>query len=389
VVAEIAASVVLLVCAGLLIRALLTIRGVDPGFNAENVLTMRVELPMPKYRTVAARDGFYAQVLEAVRALPGVRSAGFVSFLPISSFRGGIWPVTVAGDTSSDVRSANNVASIRYVTPGYFEAMQIRLTRGRNITDGDRLDRPPVAVVSESFVRRYWPDEDPIGRRFTFAFAEREVVGVVGDVRFRGLERVSEPQVYLSPWQVADGAILYYIPKALAIRTSGVPTSVFPAVREIIRRAEPALPIYEVQTLADMVDLDTATRATQVRVLAVFAAIAFGLAAVGIHGLLSFAVSQRVNEIGVRMALGAQAPDILRMVLSRGLALAGAGVLIGVLAGYAAGRSMEALLAGVPAADGPTLAAAIALALVMTFVGTLAPTLRALRVDPMTALRAE
>jgi hypothetical protein len=186
---------------------------------------------MPEYKTVTRREAFYASVLEGVRAVPGVTSAAFVSFLPISSFRGGIWPVSVKGDAeaATDVRTANNSAAIRYVTPGFFRAMSTPLKRGRDIDSGDTRDRPFVAVVSESFVRRYFPDQDPIGRHFTFAYADREIVGVAGDVRFRGLERKSEPQVYLSSQQVADGAITFYAPKALAVRTKGDPARFAPA----------------------------------------------------------------------------------------------------------------------------------------------------------------
>jgi putative ABC transport system permease protein len=391
VVAEIIASVVLLVSAGLLIRALLTVQSIDPGFKPEGVLTMRTELPMPEYRTVVAREAFYARVLQQVRALPGVTSAGFVSFLPMSSFRGGMWTVSVKGDTeaASDIRSATNVAAIRYATTGYFETMGIPIKRGRDIALSDTRDRQFVAVVSESFVRRYWPHEDPIGRHFTFAFADREVVGVAGDVRFRGLERVSEPQVYLSSQQVPDGAITFYTPKALALRIRGNPSALGSLVRNVIRSADSKLPITEMQTLTDLVDLETASRSVQVRVLAAFAAIAFVLAAVGIHGLLSFTVSQRTQEIGVRMALGAQSGDILSMVVRRGLMLAVAGVVPGVIVAYLAGRSMEALLAGVKPADTLTLASAVGLSVLMTVLGSLAPTIRALRVDPMTALRAE
>jgi predicted permease len=320
-----------------------------------------------------------------------VTSAAFISFMPMSGFRGGMWPVSVKGDTdeASGIRSANNVAAIRYVTPGFFKTLGIALKRGRDISAGDSRDRQFAAVVSESFVKRYFPDQDPIGRRFTFAFAEREIVGVAADVKFRGLERKSEPQVYLSSQQVDDGMITFYAPKALAIRTSGDPAALAPAVRDIIRRADPKLPITSVQTLPDLVDLETASRAVQVRVLAAFAAVAFVLAAVGIHGLLSFAVSQRTAEIGVRIALGAQRRDILAMVLSRGVKLSLAGVVPGVLLAYAAGRSMEALLAGVHPADAVTIASAVGLSVLMTIVGTLAPTLRALRVDPIAALRTE
>jgi len=391
VVVEIVASVVLLVSAGLLIRALLTVQAIDPGFQAEGVLTMRAELPMPDYRRVLTREAFYSRVTQEARALPGVRSAAFVSFLPISRFRGGIWPVMVTGDAdaASDIRSATNVAAIRYVTPGYFGTMGIPMRRGRDISDADTTTRQFVAVVSESFVKRYWPGADPIGRHFTFAFADREVVGVAGDVRFRGLERRSELQVYLSSQQVADGAITFYAPQSLAVRTTADPERLAPAVRDIIRRADPKLPITELSTLTDMIDLETSSRSVQVRVLAAFALIAFVLAAIGIHGLLSFAVSQRTTEIGVRMALGARAADIVAMVLKRYAVLALVGVVVGVALAYAAGRSMQALLAGVEPADAMTLAGAVALSALMTMIGGLAPTLRAMRVDPITALRAD
>jgi predicted permease len=391
VVAEIIASVVLLVSAGLLIRALIAVQRIDPGFKAEGVLTMRTELPMPEYGRVTTREAFYARVLQDIRALPGVTSAGFVSFIPMSSFRGGIWPVAVKGYTeaSTDTRRFNTVASIRYVTPGFFQAMGIPLTHGRDISAADTRDRQFAAVVSESFVKRYWPKDDPIGRHFTFAFADREVVGVVGDVRFRGLERQSEPQVYLSSQQVEDGAITFYTPKALAVRTTVPPERLTAAVRAIVRRAEPKVPITQIQTLTDIVDFETASRAVQVRVLSAFALIAFVLAAVGIHGLLSFAVSQRVPEIGVRLALGAQPSDIVAIVLRRCVMLGLGGVVPGIAIAYAAGRGMEALLAGVKPSDAPTFAGAVSVSVLMTVLGGLAPTLRALRVDPIIALRTE
>jgi predicted permease len=391
VVTEIVASVVLLVSAGLLIRALMTVQGIDPGFKPEGVLTLTTSLPIPEYRLVAKREAYYSSVLQEVQALPGVTAAGFISFLPMSSFRGGIWPVSVKGDPSAaeDTRNANNVAGLRYVTRGFFEAMGIPLKRGRGIDVSDTQDRQFVAVVSESFVRRYWPNQDPIGKHFAFALADREVVGVVGDVRFRGLERVSEPQVYLSSKQVPDGAITFYAPKALAVKTTGDPASLAPSVRSIVRRADPKLPITELQTMSHIVDLDTASRSVQARVLAAFAIIAFVLAAVGIHGLLSFAVSQRTQEIGVRVALGAQRGDIVSMVGGRLVMLAIAGVVPGLILAYVAGRSMEALLAGVKPADAPTIVSAVVLSLLMTVLGGLMPTLRALRVDPITALRTE
>ena len=333
-------------------------------------------------------DAFYARVLGDVRALPGVANAAYVSFVPLA-FRGGMWPVSIDGRPVAAV--ANEVAVLRYATPGFFATLDIPITRGRDISESDVRDRPFVAVVSESFVRRYFPAADPIGRHFTYAFADREIVGVARDIRARGLERTSEPQVYLSAKQVPDGWIPLYAPKDLVIRTASSvdPASLVPAIRAIVHKADPQQPVSDVRTLAAVVDRETASRSVQVRVLGAFAAIAFVLAAVGIHGLLSFAVSQRAREIGVRMALGAQRRDILGMVVTRSLWLAFAGVVPGLALAYAAGRAMQALLVGVTPADLTTFASAGALAIVMTIAGSMMPTLRALRVDPIGALRAE
>jgi len=390
VVAEIVASTVLLVSAGLLMRALLAVQSRDPGFRSEGVLTLETPLPVPQYGKVAVRDAFYNRVLSEMRAYPGVVNAGFISYLPLGTMRGGIWPVSLDGRQVN--RADNQVAFLRYVTPGFLPTMGIRLLRGRNVADDDDGKHPFAAVVSESFVKRFWPNETPasaIGRHFNFAFADRVIVGVAGDVRFRGLERESEPQVYLSYKQVEDDSIIGYIPRALAVRTSTPPETLAPVTREIIRKADPQLPVTEVATLAELVERDTGSRTAQLRVVGAFAAIAFVLAAIGIHGLLSFAVSQRFQEIGVRMALGAQAGDILGMIVRRALVLAAAGIIPGVALAYASGRSMQALLVGVPPSDVVTFASVVALALVMTVGGTIVPALRAVRVDPITALRAE
>ncbi|HEV3140039.1 MAG TPA: ABC transporter permease, partial [Vicinamibacterales bacterium] len=391
VVVEIMASVVLLVSAGLLIRALLTVQRIDPGFKSDGVLTLRASLPIPQYARVATREAFYSRVLDDVRAIPGVTGAGLISFLPMSSMRGGIFPLAVAGSDPSmaNVRTANNVACLRYVTPGYFAALSIPITRGRDIADADDRDREAVAVVSESFVRRYFPDQDPIGRHFTLLGVDRVIVGVAGDVKFRGLERTSEPQVYYASKQMRDALMTYYSPRELAVKGSVAPATLAAAVRGVIRRVDPRVPVTALQTLDDLVGLETASRSVQVRVLGTFALAAFVLAAVGIHGLLSFTVSQRVQEIAVRIALGAPRREILLMVLRRGVRLAIAGVIPGIALAYAAGRSMEALLAGVKPADPATIAAAVTLAFVMTIVGSLAPAMRAIHVNPIDALKSE
>ena len=390
VVVEIVASVVLLVSAGLLMRALWTIQSTDPGFRSEGVLTMQLPLPTPQYNKVTTREAFYTRVVDEVKALPGVTGAAFVSHLPMGRMKGGIWPVSLDGRQVN--RAENQNAFLRYVTPGYFAALGVPFKSGRDVSASDAQDRQFVAVISESFIQRYWPKERPasvIGRHFTFAFDERTVVGVVGDIKMRGLEREAEPQVYLPSQQVKDGWIIGYVPRGFVVRSSTPPEALTPSIRAIVRKVDPTLPVSDVNTLIDVVERDTASRSTQLRVLGAFAAIAFVLAAVGIHGLLSFAVSQRVQEIGVRMALGAQSSDILTMIVKRSVWLSLAGVIPGIALAYAAGRWMQALLVGVTPADLPTFAAVGALAIVMTLVGTLMPTLRALRVDPISAIRTE
>jgi putative ABC transport system permease protein len=304
--------------------------------------------------------------------------------------RGGIWPVSVDGREVN--RADNKNAFLRYVTPGYFATIGVPFKSGRDVGDADARDRQFVAVISESFITRHWPTETPasvLGRHFTFALSERVVVGVVGDVKMRGLEREAEPQIYLPYKQVADDSIIGYIPRGLLIRSITPPETMAAAVRGIIGRIDPMLPVFDVASLTELVDRDTASRSVQLRVIGAFAAVAFLLAAVGIHGLLSFAVSQRSQEIGVRIALGAQPRDILRMVVSRSAMLAMAGVVPGVALAYAAGRGMEALLVGVTPHDAATFGSVVALAVLMTIAGTLLPALRAVRVDPLVAIRQE
>jgi predicted permease len=386
VIVEIMASVALLVSSGLLMRALLRIQATDPGFRTNGVLTVNTALPMPKFEKTSLRQEFFTRVLTGVRVLPGVSSAAYISFLPMVR-TGGIWPVAISGQPL--VRSELNTASLRFVTPGFFETLGIPLHIGRDVAESDRMDSPFVAVVSQSFVRRYWPGENPLGRHFQFAFHDRTVVGVVGDIRVRGLERTSEPQIYLPCRQMPDGEVVFYAPQNLVIRFTGTPAMLMPSIRQIVQSADREEPISDVRTLGEIVEEQTASRSLQLRLLGAFAAIAFLLAAVGIHGLLSFAVSQRSQEIGVRIALGAQSRNILTMVLRQGMLLSVAGLLPGVALAYAAGRAMESLLAGVKPADAVTFAAAVGLCLVMSLVGSLLPALRAVRVDPLTVIRSE
>jgi ABC-type antimicrobial peptide transport system permease subunit len=263
------------------------------------------------------------------------------------------------------------------------------MTRGRNFLDTDTATAPLVAIVSTSFGDLHFPGQDALGKRFSVGGFERIIVGVVRDVRFRGLERTdNEPQVYLPHSQVPDQQT-FYAPKDLVVASTVPPSTLAAAVRDIIRRADPLLPVTDVRLFTDVVALETSSRTAQVRVLGGFAAVALLLAAVGIHGLLSFAVSSRAREIGVRLALGAGAGDILGTVVGRGLLSATLGVAIGAALAIAAGRTLQSLLAGISPLDGTTFAVSIALCFVMTLAGSLVPALRALRVDPIQTIRAE
>jgi len=234
-----------------------------------------------------------------------------------------------------------------------------------------------------------WPGQNPLGKRFNIAMDDRTVIGVAGDVRVRGLERLSEPQVYLPYQQVKDGWFAGYIPLDLAIRTAQEPTQIASAVRRIVASAEPDLPVTDVKPLTEVVAGETASRRAQLVVLGGFAGIAFLLAAIGIHGLLAYAVSQRTQEIGVRTALGATQGDILRLIVGDAMVLALIGISLGAAMAYASGLELRSLLAGLKPNDMDAFSAGILLSLVMTIAGSFAPALRAIRVDPATALRSE
>ena len=386
VVVEISASVVLLMLSGLLIQSVWNIQRRDPGFTAENVLTLRTALPRPKYDSVARREQYYTTVLQGVRALPGVAGAAFTTGLPMA-MSGGIWGAGIGGAEPS--RTGAHSASLRFVTTGYFGAMGIPVRAGRDVEDSDTQTSQFVAVVSESFAKRHWPNDDPIGQRFSFAFNERTVVGIVGEVRVRGLEQESEPQVYLPFRQVPDASIVGYFPKDLVIRSATAQPQLMAAVRRIVKEADPDQPISQVRSMADLVESETASRVTQLRLLAALAVVGLLIAGVGIHGLLSFTVSRRIPEIGVRRALGAQVGVIVRHVVGEGLRLALIGVVLGVAVAYAAARGMTALLAEVRPEDPTTMLVAAGLCVVTALAGCARPAVRAARVDPITALRSD
>jgi putative ABC transport system permease protein len=383
---EITMSVILLITSGLLIRAVWRVQSINPGFETHNVLTLRTALPRPKYNSPVRRGEYFEKVLTEVRALPGVHSAAFISGLPML-VTGLVTGVEIPGQ---DARSArNSFVSHRWVTPQYFKTMGIPLHRGRDVEDGDTGDRAWVAVVSASFAERYWPGQDPIGKTFGHRGRTRTVVGVVGDTKVRGLERNSEPQMYLPAAQIAEGVPASFDPKDLVIRHSGQVEALISSIRTIVRAADPEQPISDVRTLEAVLAGDTATRRAQLQVLGVLAGVAVLLAGVGIYGLLAYSVSQRSREIGVRLALGAEPASVGRMILADGMRLALIGLAPGILCAYAAARGMSALLFGVAPSDPATFGVAAGLALLMAFAGSALPALRAVRVTPMSVLRTE
>jgi predicted permease len=383
---EVTMAVILLITSGLLIRAVWRVQAIDPGFVPQNVLTLRTALPRPKYDSPVRRNQFYQRVLTEVRALPGVGNAAFISGLPMVT-TGLITGVEIPGHEGRSARRGG--VSHRWVTPQYFGTLGIPVRRGRDVEDGDTGDRAWVAVVSASFVDRYWPGQDPIGKTFRHRGRIRTVVGVVADVRVRGLERNSEPQMYLPAPQAPEEFPATFDPKDLVIRHSGQGEALMSAVRQIVRTADPEQPISDVRTMDEVLAGDTASRRAQLQVLGVLAAVAVLLSGVGIYGLLAYTVSQRSHEIGVRLALGADPSRVGRMIFADGMRLALFGIVPGVLGAYAAARGMSALLFGVAPSDPATFATGVAVALLMTFAGSLMPAVRAVRVSPMSVLRAD
>jgi predicted permease len=378
---EVAGTVALLVSAGLLLKAMWRVQSVDPGFRTEGVLTLRTALPLPLSQT--ARRDFYTRVLAQARSLPGVTSAGYISFLPMT-FPAGNLVVTVPGLTlTAEVR-----AHTRFITSDYLGTMRIPLLRGRDVSESDDAKATPVTVISASLARRLWQEEDPIGRQMTLAGVNWTVVGVTGDVIVRGLERANLPQAYF-PYDQLPAIGAYYAPKDLAVRTTGDPMALVPSLRAIIKDVRPDQALSDIRPLEEIVASQTAPRREQLRVLGVFAAMAFLLAAVGIHGLLAFTVSSRAQEIGVRLALGAARGQVLGMFVRQGVWLGIAGIAVALPVAYLAARSMSALLFGVTPVDPVIYGAAVLITMVMTVAGSLQPALRAAGIDPAVTMKNE
>ena len=387
VVLEVATALVLLVGAGLMIKSFWQLQKVDPGFNPDNALTVQVSLPKTKYPEESQQVAFFQQLIERVATLPGVQSAGAGHVVPLS---GNDFVLAFEIDGRPPLQPGVTQSTNYYsVSADYFKAMGIPLRRGRVFTERDIKDSPRVAVINETMAKKIFPDEDPIGKRITFDNRQKgnpewyEIVGIVGDVKQYGLDQVTTMQTY-------EPYIQQTFPyMTLVVRTTGDPTNLNAAIRSEVLKLDKEQPTTNFKTLNEFFSISIAQQRFSVVLLGVFAVVALLLSAVGIYGVLSYAVTQRTHEIGIRVALGARRRDVLRLVVGRGLLLTVIGVAGGLGAAFALTRLMASLLFGVTATDAVTFASVASLLLAVALLACYIPARRATKVDPLVALRYE
>jgi putative ABC transport system permease protein len=384
VVAEVALALMLVAGAGLMIRSFLALQKVDPGFDPEHILTLRVALPRAGYREDAQARTFFAEAERRIKELPGVVAVGSTTKPALTGYR---W----TGDMTIEGRAPEDyVREVRHkeITPDYFRAMGLPLLAGRFFAESDNDKGQPVIIVNAALARRYFPGEDPVGKRLKFTKPEEQgtwqtIIGVVGDEKQDSLRAEVRPEIYQSHLQSAQNEM------TLVVRAAGDPRALVGAVREQIRALDRGLPVDDIKTMREVISESLARERFITLLLVGFAALALALAAVGIYGVMSYAVTQRTHEIGIRMALGAQSRHILRQVVGRGMAPALAGVAVGLAGAFALTRLMAALLFGVSASDPLTFGLIAALLLGVALIACLIPARRAVRIDPMVALRYE
>ena len=399
VVAEVAVAVALVVIAGLLLRAFARVSAVDPGFRPDGVLSMEVTLSRAGYAQSERAAAFYREAIDRLAALPGVRSAAAVEYLPMSGL-----------DSSSGfyidgrpapARADEQRTHFRSVSAGYFDAMGIGLAGGRAFTERDSSTAPRVAIINEAMAQRYWPGENPIGKRlaldletmkfyrdkpptFDIPGGMREIVGIVKDIRHASLEASAVPEMYVPFLQKPVNNM------TLVVRTASSDAAFLtPAAREAIRTVDPDQPIAQIDTLSNLVNASVAQPRANSMLLACFAGVALFFAVIGVYGLLAYTVVQRAPELGIRLALGGQPSDILRLILNDGTRLVLAGIALGVPMAIAVGNMLRSLLFGVAAADLPTITVAVLLMFAVGLAACYLPARRATRVDPLSALRTE
>ena len=389
VVAEIALTVVLLAGAGLLLRSYAKVLAVDPGFDPESLLLAATVLPAPRYPDPTARDAFYQRVLENVRALPGVESAGYTNFAPLVVKGGSSITLLDGQPFPGPDEIGRTIASNRAVSPGYLEMLRVPLLSGRLIDARDTRSAPGAVVINQTMARTHWPDRDPIGQRFrTGATADKlfTVVGVVGDIRQYGLHVPAMAETYMPLDQVE---IPFMWSHNLVVRAEGDPLALAPAVRRAVWSVDPQQPVSNVTSMREVLDAELANRNTQLTLIGAFAVLAVVLAAVGLYGVLSYTVSQSVNEIGLRMALGAEARSVVGSVLRSALSTALLGIGVGLVGAFALTRTIASFLYDVSPTDPATAAAVVGVLLVVAALAAFVPARRAATINPMVALRAD
>jgi predicted permease len=385
VVAEVALSLVLLIGAGLMIRSMSRLHDVDPGLDSHNVLTMTLELSRVKYGEPVQQVEFFDQLLQRVRVLPGVESAGAIDALPLVD-GGSIQPVAAEGHPAVAMSEQPEVA-VRAIEPGFIHTMRIPVLQGRAFTSADAADRPAVVLISQSMAKRIWPGENPLGKHVTLTFSpkkSREVVGVVGDVKQDGLNVVDPSATLYLP--IAQYPTPYI---SLVVRTTSFPSALVPSIANAVHEIDREQPVLDVITMDEILADSLSHQRFNMLLLAAFSGLALLLAAIGIYSVLSYSVRRRVREIGVRMALGADRGDVLRMILGQGARLAFIGAGIGILAAFGLTRLMASQLFGVTATDPITFLSVAILIVLVALVACYVPARRATRVEPAVALRYE
>jgi len=393
VVSEVALSLVLLIGAGLLIRSFQRLHNVNPGFDSHGVLTASVEVAQKKFPQPAGQARFFDQVLQRVRSLPSVVSAGVIDDIPLDG-GGSHQPIAIEGRPVVAMSEQPEV-DVRLTSPGYMSAMRIPILRGRDLNDTDVAGRPGAVLISQSMARQFWPNEDAIGKHLTLTFSPelpREVVGIVGDVKLDGLDQ-TRPAValYSSLDQVSVPAMGGWrsFPMMLVVRTATSPAAVVSAVTDAVHQVDADIPLRNILTMDDVVATSLQQQRFDTWLLGAFAGLALILAAIGIYSVLSYSVKRRVTEIGIRMALGARLGDVLRMVIIEGMKPTLVGLAIGVIAALAFGRVMSSLIYQIAPSDPLTFLTVAVLLAAVGFLATVIPAYRASKVDPMVALRDE
>src|SRR5262245_28429709 len=386
VVVEIAATLVLLIGAGLLIKSFIRLYETDLGIKAENVLTMSLALPQAKYPDTRTAAAFHQKLLDRVALLPGARSAGVINYLPLQQwgFNGG---VTIEGQGPYEP-GRQPVAEFRAISPDYFRTFSVPLMSGRFFTAEDQSDSQPVVIVNQALAQRYLPGQAPIGKRIRAIGNDwRTVVGVVGDVRQSGVTQAVRAEVFVPVTQATWTPLTQTM--SLVVRADAEPEALISAVRNAVREVDPAQPVFNVKKMEMVVADSVADRRLNMLLLGIFAAVALTLAVIGIYSVMSYTVSQHTREIGIRMALGARPTDVLKLVIGQGMSLTLVGVGLGVAGAFGLTRLMATLLYGVAATDPLTFAVVSALLMVVALLACCVPARRATKVDPMVALRTE